>query len=112
MNKKIRVILIIGIISIVFLFSTGIYWFCEVPIESKLEIHTVWGQGKEAIEDLSNDLDGQITSIGDWSFLSHERYYLTVHASLKDILLSKRILKEPYVIRMYYEWEIEPWQED
>lgn len=112
MSKKIKFIVTLGIVAFVLLLSTGIYWFCEVPIESKLEIHTVWGQGKETIEKLTNDLNGKIISIGDWVEISEERYYLSVHASLKDILLSKRILIHPYMIRMYYEWEIEPWYED
>lgn len=112
MNKKIKFVIIVGVVSFVLLLSTSIYWFCEIPIESKLEVHTVWGQNKETIQNLTNTLNGKIISIGDWIEVSEERYYLTVHAPLKDILLSKRILKYPYIIRMYYEWEISPLYED
>lgn len=112
MDKKIKFIIILGAVSFVLLLSTVIYWFCEVPVESKLEIHTVWGYGNKRIEKLTNDLNGEIISIGDFSEISEERYYLSVYAPLKDILLSKRVLEDQYIARMYYEWEIEPFYED
>lgn len=112
MGKKIKLVVLTGFISIFLLLLIITYWFCAVPIESRLEIHTVWGYGNEIIAELSNELNGEITSRADWAEVSQERYYLSVHAPLKDILVSKQVLENPHVIKMYYEWEMTPFLED
>ena len=105
MSKKTKLTVLFTVAIVISIILVSFLFTCVIPFKTLILIDAIPGTDDTEIQKLTEDLNGYYANVYDYN--GYTIYIIEVYAPLKDILKADKLLENPNIVDVIYEWQFE-----